>query len=359
MKIMIKHLGLLVILLSSVLSGCSKSDGILYSVDDLDGTHIAVLDGSVSDKEFEEVFPTSDMVHFKYTSEFLLALAIGKCDAGFVEREEGEYLRNRNSDYHQLSYSGADKAEAMLIVHRRLLPGRNQSAHDGDILEKSVYRINRSIISEGYWLLILKGFAVTLLIFMMGIVMSFLLACLMLGMNRHPYLRYFSRPVSWFIKTIHDVPSVVLIFFFYYVVFATSHISGIIVCAISLGVYSSGSLMNIFTVHLNQVDRNQHAAAEMLGLTGWKKYRYVILPQAVKPMLPLIGAECKVLLRATTFAGYISELDLVKVTEIIRNQTYDVLVPLLLVSVIFLILSHFIVEGLSAIYNKAFKYDQN
>ena len=356
---MIKHLGLLVILLSSVLSGCSKSDGILYSVDDLDGTHIAVLDGSVSDEEFEEVFPTSDMVHFKSSSEFLLALAIGKCDAGFVEREEGEYLLNRNSDYDQLSYSGSDKAEAMLIVHRRLLPGRNQSAHDGDILEKSVYRINRSIISEGYWLLILRGFAVTLLIFVMGIVMSFVLACLMLGMNRHPYLRYFSRPVSLFIKTIHDVPSVVLIFFFYYVVFATSHISGIIVCAISLGVYSSGSLMNIFTVHLNQVDRNQHAAAEMLGLTGWKKYRYVILPQAVKPMLPLIGAECKVLLRATTFAGYISELDLVKVTEIIRNQTYDVLVPLLLVSVIFLILSHFIVEGLSAIYNKAFKYDQN
>lgn len=354
-----KHLGLLVILLSSVLSGCSESDGILYSVDDLDGTHIAVLDGSVSDKEFEEVFPTSDMVHFKSTSEFLLALAIGKCDAGFVEREEGEYILNRNLDYDQLSYSGSDEAGAMLIVHRRLLPGRNQSAHHGDILEKSVYRINRSIISEGYWLLILKGFAVTLLIFMMGILISFLLAFLMLGMNRHPYLRYFSRPVSLFIKTIHDVPSVVLIFFFYYVVFATSHISGIIVCAISLGVYSSGSLMNIFTVHLNQVDRNQHSAAEMLGLTGWKKYRYVILPQAVKPMLPLIGAECKVLLRATTFAGYISELDLVKVTEIIRNQTYDVLVPLLLVSVIFLILSHFIVEGLSAIYNKAFKYDQN
>lgn len=356
---MIKHLGLLVILLSSVLSGCGKSDGILYSVDDLDGTHIAVLDGSVSDKEFEEVFPTSDMVHFKSSSEFLLALAIGKCDAGFVEREEGEYLLNRNSDYVRLSYSGSDDAETLLIVHRRLLPGRNQSAHDGDILEKSIHRINRSIISDGYWILILRGFAATISIFLMGIIMAFVLACMMLGMNSHPYLRYVSRPVSWFIKTIHDVPSVVLIFFFYYVVFATSHISGIIVCAISLGVYSSGSLMNIFTVHLNQVDRNQHAAAEMLGLTGWKKYRYVILPQAVKPMLPLIGAECKVLLRATTFAGYISELDLVKVTEIIRNQTYDVLVPLLLVSVIFLILSHFIVEGLSAIYNKAFKYDQN
>jgi polar amino acid transport system permease protein len=115
--------------------------------------------------------------------------------------------------------------------------------------------------------------------------------------------------------------------------------------------------MNVFTVHLNQIDRNQHAAAEMLGLKGWKKYRYVILPQAVKPMLPLIAAEAKVLLRGTSYAGYISEIDLVKVTEIIRNETYDVLIPLLLASVIFLILSHVIVEGLSVIYNKAFKYD--
>ena len=74
-------------------------------------------------------------------------------------------------------------------------------------------------------------------------------------------------------------------------------------------------------------------------------------------MLPLIAAEAKVLLRGTSYAGYISEIDLVKVTEIIRNETYDVLIPLLLASVIFLILSHVIVEGLSVIYNKAFKYD--
>ena len=74
-------------------------------------------------------------------------------------------------------------------------------------------------------------------------------------------------------------------------------------------------------------------------------------------MLPLIAAEAKVLLRATSYAGYISGLDLVKVTEIIRNDTYDVLVPLLMVSIIFLFMSHIIVESLSAIYNKAFKYD--
>ena len=228
---------------------------------------------------------------------------------------------------------------------------------DDGLFSRSVLRVHRSIISDGYWILLLKGFAATITMFLSGILLAFILAILMMWMNGRKYLRLVSAPLSYFIKTIHDVPSVVLIFFFYYFVFASVDISGIVVCSISLGVYTSGSLMNVFNVHLNQVDRNQHAAAQMLGLTGWKKYRYVILPQAVKPMLPLIGAESKVLLRATTYAGYISELDLVKVTEIIRNQTYDVLVPLLLVSVIFLILSKIIVKSLSVIYNKAFKYD--
>ena len=357
MKTIRIHLEFLIILLAFLLAGCGNIDGILYSVDDLNGSQIAVLDHSVSDEHLEELFPESGIVHFKSSSEFLLALAIGKCDAGMVERQEGEYLLSRNPDYTSLSYEEIDDDSAVLIVHRRLLPGRNESVFEGNLIDKSISRIHRSLISDGYWKLILKGFDNTAAMFILGILIAFALACLMLVMNHNRYLRYISKPVSIFIKKIHDVPSIVLIFFFYYVVFASAHVSGIIVCALSLGVYTSGSLMTISNVHLNQISRNQHSAAEMLGLTGWKKYRYVILPQAVKPMLPLVAAEAKVLLRATTYAGYISELDLVKVTEIIRSETYDVLVPLLLVSVVFLILSHIIVESLSAIYNKAFKYD--
>lgn len=348
---------LIIIMLIWFLSGCNRYEGILYTADDLKGSHIAVLGNSISDEKFEETFPESEIVRFKSSSEFLLALSMGKCDAGIADKQEGEYLLNSNYDFVLLSDAKYDNPETILIIHKRLHPDRSYSYHNDDFLDNTIHRIERSIISDGYWMLILRGFAATISIFLLGIILAFLLAVLMLGMNNHRYLRYVSGPLSWFIRTIHDVPSIVLIFFFYYVVFAYTNVNGIIVCAISLGVYSSGSLMNIFTVHLKQIDRNQHAAAQMLGLTGIKKYRYVILPQAFKPMLPLIGAECKVLLRATTYAGYISEIDLVKVTEIIRNQTYDALVPLLLVSIIFLILSNLIVEALPTIYNKAFKYD--
>lgn len=348
---------LLFVLMALLLVACGGNNTVLHGIDDLNGSRIAVLSNAVSDEDFEENFPESDISHFKSSSEFLLALAIGKCDAGIVERHEGEYILGKNHDYDSLSCNDAVGDEAILIAHKNLLPGGKMQVTDDGLFSRSVLRVHRSIISDGYWILLLKGFAATITMFLSGIFMAFVLAILMMWMNGHKYLRIVSVPVSYFIKTIHDVPSVVLIFFFYYFVFASVDISGIIVCSISLGVYTSGSFMNVFNVHLNQVDRNQHAAAQMLGLTGWKKYRYVILPQAVKPMLPLIGAESKVLLRATTYAGYISELDLVKVTEIIRNQTYDVLVPLLLVSVIFLILSKIIVKSLSVIYNKAFKYD--
>lgn len=338
---------ILLLIFALALAGCKSADC----------THIAVLGSAADDQQLKVEFPESKIIRFKSPSEFLLALATGKCDVGVIDREEGEEIIGQNADYVSLSDAERTDTQTIVIAHTSSITGVRYIDEDRDFLDNSIERINRSIISDGYWKLILRGLAATVSIFLLGITMAFALAILMQWMNRHRYLKYVSGPVSLFIRTIHDVPSIVLIFFFYYIVFAYTQVNGIIVCAISLGVYTSGSLMNIFNVHLNQIDRNQHAAAEMLGLKGWKKYRYVILPQAVKPMLPLLGAESKVLLRATTYAGYISELDLVKVTEIIRNQTYDVLVPLLLVSVIFLVLSNIIIESLSAIYNKVFKYD--
>lgn len=338
---------ILLLMFALAIAGCKSADC----------THVAVLGDSANEEEIKIEYPESKIIHFKSPSEFLLSLAIGKCDVGIIDREDGEYILSQNEDYVSLSDIEISDAETIIIAHTSSISDIKYLDKNEDFLDNSIERIHRSIISDGYWKLILRGLAATVSIFLLGIMMAFALAILMQWMNKHRYLRYISGPVSVFIRTIHDVPSIVLIFFFYFIVFAYSHVSGILVCAISLGVYTSGSLMNVFNVHLNQIDKNQHAAAEMLGLRGWKKYRYVILPQAVKPMLPLLGAESKVLLRATTYAGYISELDLVKVTEIIRNQTYDVLVPLLLVSVIFLILSNIITESLSAIYNKAFKYD--
>lgn len=347
---------------------CNSSNDreVLYKVEDLNGLIIGVLEHSVSEEDFDTRFPDSKDIQFKSSSEFLLSISIGKCDAGIAQAEEGRALLYNNLDFDVLSSDTADSDSVVFIVHRRNLPGglvqNNRETFFNSPLktiDRSLDRIGRSIIYNNYWRLLLRGLIVTVTIFVFGIILAFALAILMTWMNMQQGLGYISKPISYFIKTIHDVPSVVLIFFFYYVIFAHIQVHGIIVCIIALGIYSSGSLMNIFQVHLNQVSKAQHNAAHTLGLYGWKKYKYVIMPQAVKPMLPLLAAESKVLLRATSYAGYISQFDLVKVTEVIRNQTYDVLVPLIFVSIVFLVLSRFIVDILSYIYKRAFSYDKD
>lgn len=103
--------------------------------------------------------------------------------------------------------------------------------------------------------------------------------------------------------------------------------------------------------------KEQLEAGQMLGVSTFKCYRYIILPQAVKTMLPLVGGELKLLLRATSYAGYIAQKDLVKAVDAIRSFTYDAFVPLLLVSLLYLLLSWLIVKTLDCISKKYFYND--
>ena len=227
-----KHLkNTALVLLALVVAACSNSGARLLSIADLEGSRVAVLDNAVSDNDFNKLLPGSSAKHFKSASEFLLALSIGKCDAGIVEKQEGRFLLNKRDDYASLSYAETDST--LVLVHKSLLPGQRNIAHNENFIGHSINRIHRSIIKDGYWKLILKGFATTITMFLLGIVLAFALAILMVWMNNHKHLHYISKPLSYFIRTIHDVPSIVLIFFFYYFVFASVHISGFVVCSIS------------------------------------------------------------------------------------------------------------------------------
>ena len=145
---------------------------------------------------------------------------------------------------------------------------------------------------------------------------------------------------------------------FYYVVFASvPFVNGVCVSIIALGVYSSASLTKIFTIHIEQVGKEQREVARMLGLTSPQIYRYIVLPQAIKSMLPLVIGVLKLLLRSTSYAGYIAQKDLVKAVDAIRAQTFDAFVPLLFISLLYLALSWMIVHSVKMLSSKFFHYD--
>lgn len=216
--------------------------------------------------------------------------------------------------------------------------------------------IYNSLLSSTVWKFILGGLYTTVVIFIFSALFAILLATILTYMginNKWPWLY---KPLNWFVSTIHDVPSVVLMMFFYYAIFG-GDMDGLIVSIIALAVYSSGALAKIFKIHIQQVGKGQLEAGMALGLTKRQCYRYIVLPQALKSMLPLFIAELKSLLRATSYAGYIAQKDLVKAVDSIRIHTSDSFVPLVLISILYLALSWLIANAMNKLYKKAFDHD--
>ena len=103
---------------------------------------------------------------------------------------------------------------------------------------------------------------------------------------------------------------------------------------------------------IKAIDNGQMEAARSLGLSKWQAMRNVILPQAVKNILPAIGNECIALLKETSVAGYVTVVDLTRAANLIRTNSGDAINPLVLSAVIYLVLVIIMTKLISIIEKK-------
>jgi polar amino acid transport system substrate-binding protein len=100
-------------------------------------------------------------------------------------------------------------------------------------------------------------------------------------------------------------------------------------------------------------------AGRSLGMSYAQTMRFVILPQAYKNVLPAIGNELITLLKETSISGYIGLVDLTKGSDIIRSITYDAMLPLGVVALIYLVLVMSLEAGVSRIEKKLRKNERS
>lgn len=97
-------------------------------------------------------------------------------------------------------------------------------------------------------------------------------------------------------------------------------------------------LVEIIRGGLESIDKGQHEAAKVLGYTYWQKIRYVILPQAIRRVLPTLGNEAISLIKDTSLVYILAVTEVMKRTKELANQYYNVK-PYICAIVIYLILS--------------------
>ena len=335
---------------------CSPRQAYL-DVSDLSEKHLAFLKDDVVEESVKDVYPDANVTKYDKAISLFLDMESNRCDAAVMTDKAADLIVKRNQDYVVLgTVLTTNGDELYLIVPRKYVADEKDSIEDLGFFKKIAGSLSRNLFNEKALHLIWGGFKTTIIIFFFGAIFALILGAFLAYLSISHKCLWLYKPLSWFVMTIHDVPSVVLMMFFFYVVFGGT-LNGIVVSIIALGIYSSGSLYKVFKIHITQVGKEQLEAGRMLGLSTFKCYRYIILPQAAKTMLPLVGGEMKLLLRATSYAGYIAQKDLVKAVDAIRGFTYDAFVPLLLVSLLSLLLSWLIVKTLDWFYIKFFNND--
>ncbi len=217
-------------------------------------------------------------------------------------------------------------------------------------MEKFLQDIYISIIAEDRWLMYFEGLGKTLLIsavaVCIGVVIGTVVALIKYFAVTNKKLWVLDKLCDIYITIIRGTPMIVQLLILYTVVF-TSTTDGMPVAFVGFGINSGAYVAEIIRSGIQSVDRGQYEAGRSLGLGNSMTMSLIILPQAVKNILPALFNEFIVLLKETSIAGMIAVRELTKVADGIRGRTFIGL-PLFLVAGIYLLL----VIGMTAIQKK-------
>jgi polar amino acid transport system permease protein len=146
--------------------------------------------------------------------------------------------------------------------------------------------------------------------------------------------------VSFYVILIRGTPMLVQITFFYYVLPRMGvAFSSVWTAIIAIGINSSAYVSQIIKSGISAVGKDQIEAAKVLGFNKIQTIYYVILPQAVRYVLPSLANEGVTLIKDSSLASIIGVMELYKEARSIINQTYDVISLFVIVAIIYLILT--------------------
>lgn len=196
----------------------------------------------------------------------------------------------------------------------------------------------RNILEENRYLMILDGLKLTALISLLASLFGTLMGALICWMRMSSYslLRHLA---SLYIALMRGTPVLVLLMIMFYVVFADTSVDAVMVSVITFGMNFGAYVSEMFRSSIKHVDRGQTEAGVALGFTPFKTFIYIVMPQAIKQVLPVYKGELVSLVKMTSIVGYIAVQDLTKVGDIIRSRTFDAFFPLIMVAVLYFILS--------------------
>ncbi|WP_425640869.1 ectoine/hydroxyectoine ABC transporter permease subunit EhuD [Marinomonas gallaica] len=197
--------------------------------------------------------------------------------------------------------------------------------------------------------MILSAAKVTLLATLLGSILAILVG-LSFALLRRSKLVLLRVVTYWVVEFVRSTPLLVQIFFLYYVLpeFGIS-MSPLLTGVLALGLHYGAYLSEVFRSGIDGIEKGQWEAARALNLTTYDTYKDIVLPQAIRPMIPATGNYIIAMFKETPQLSAITLLEMLQVAKIIGSENFRYLEPFTLVGILYLVFSLVAAYGIHCI----------
>lgn len=206
-------------------------------------------------------------------------------------------------------------------------------------------RFIANFITDERWRYFTEGLGTTYIIsffaVIVGVVIGVLIAVVRSSadkLERPPLVvKILNAVCKLYLTVIRGTPAMIQLLIMYYIVFGSVDVSKRLVAILTFGINSGAYVAEIFRSGIMSVDQGQFEAGRSLGLTYVQTMWHIVIPQALKNVLPALGNEFITLLKETSICGYIALTDVTHGANTVRSQTYDPYMPLFAAALIYLV----------------------
>lgn len=375
-----------------------RKDSNFTKLGELNGKKIAVQEGTTADtmvtpSEENKLItdPKTVVKRFKKGTDAILDLQNKSVDAVVIDKAPGQGFVDQNPDKLKLVVpTDADPEEYAIALpknHEKLLNTINTAIEDLkkdgtfdklvakyitgqkiDVQQKSsnpflsfLYQLKFVFLQGNRWVQIVSGLGTTILISLLAVIIGVILG-LIAALGKLSYRskgkkKFYFYIANAYIDIIRGTPTLVQLLIMYLVIFRSK--AGLLAAILTFGINSGAYVAEIIRAGIQAVDIGQEEAGRSLGFTYGETMRYIILPQAVKNILPALGNEFITLIKETSIVGYVAIMDLTKASDFIISRTYDAFLPLIAVAIIYYALVKLLTMALHKFERRLQQSDRN
>lgn len=321
-------------------------------IKDFNNKKVGAQKGTEQEKIAQTEIENASITSLSRLPDVILGLKSGKVEGAVVEKPVAEaYLKqNPKLGISNVKFNEEEKDTVIAVPKDspKLLSQINKTikeVKDKGLIDKYMTNAANAMNDDSgfiskYGSFFLKGIKITILISLIGVALGSILGAFV-ALMKLSKIKIISWIASIYIEILRGTPMLVQVFIVFFGITAALglDISALVCGTIALVINSSAYIAEIIRAGINAVDKGQMEAARSLGLNYRQTMKSVIMPQAIKNILPALGNEFVTLIKESSIVSTIGVGEIMFNAQVVQGISFDPFTPLIVAAALYFVLT--------------------